>query len=696
MASDAVADLMVKISGDASGLRTALKGVQGDIKNLSTNTPIKDPLAVMSKDMSKSTSSINSDIVRTNSSLRTLSMASATTAATTSKSSVTTAKAFSNVSKTATGLNRVETALSGVSNGALKTTGAFGRLGSVFSNDIAMASMLATETSGVSLALIPVAAAAVIVGAAFVLAYATSKTFRDTLSQVAVVAGNLKDHLSTAFDALKKGDVQTAINQIKIGFQETFDSLSKMDWKTIVTNIKNEIVSALNSMNWSEIGQTVSDKISSAAQAVIDNAPWVIAAVVDVAVTIAKVTFDGMESLGKAMEAKGASEFGKGNAGGGLLISAIINAMVVMDPLLFVLNDIIKFLDSIFSVMQCTINTTLTGMWQEIVNFFNTVKEWAGKAINVIVNFLKGGGQELWNIFSGAATTAGKAISIIVNFIKGVGQELWTMFTTAASKAVNVIVNFLKGVGQELWNAFTTAASKIITLTMQTIDNGVAVAKTLLGTILDKVVSLTMQAIDNGWQAAKTLLGSIIDKVVTLTQAAIDNGWQAAKNLLGSIIDKAVTLTMNAIDNGVSAIKGVWDSIFSKSVTLTTNNVSTQSTQAIPGTTPGQMWAEGGIVKAAQGGIVQAAGGYGVLKGPQLILAGEAGDEAFIPLKGGKVPVSINSTGGGGGSVGGSGSSGGGNTYIINLSGLVTQPIDEEQIIKLIKRAELMQGATYG
>jgi Flp pilus assembly pilin Flp len=95
--------------------------------------------------------------------------------------------------------------------------------------------------------------------------------------------------------------------------------------------------------------------------------------------------------------------------------------------------------------------------------------------------------------------------------------------------------------------------------------------------------------------------------------------------------------------------------------------------------------AEGAIVSAANGGIVSAAGGYGVIHGPQLVMAGDnpGHNEAFVPLKGGKIPVE--------------GNTGGNHThYHINLSGLITQPIDEDQIVKLIKKAEAMQGAQYG
>jgi hypothetical protein len=93
--------------------------------------------------------------------------------------------------------------------------------------------------------------------------------------------------------------------------------------------------------------------------------------------------------------------------------------------------------------------------------------------------------------------------------------------------------------------------------------------------------------------------------------------------------------------------------------------------------------AKGGIIGMANGGAISA---YGVLShGAQMVMGGEAGPEAFVPLKSGKIPVQV---AGSGQQVH--------NHYEINLSGLVAQPIDEEELLRLIRKAYIMQGAQYG
>jgi hypothetical protein len=70
------------------------------------------------------------------------------------------------------------------------------------------------------------------------------------------------------------------------------------------------------------------------------------------------------------------------------------------------------------------------------------------------------------------------------------------------------------------------------------------------------------------------------------------------------------------------------------------------------------------------------------------VLVGEAGEREYVipehDLKNGGTPIDTRGIGSGG------------NSYHINLSGLITQPITEEEIVKLLKRAEAMNGAQYG
>ena len=95
---------------------------------------------------------------------------------------------------------------------------------------------------------------------------------------------------------------------------------------------------------------------------------------------------------------------------------------------------------------------------------------------------------------------------------------------------------------------------------------------------------------------------------------------------------------------------------------------------------------EGGIVtKAGEGGVAQAQ--YGLItRGPQLVIAGEAGDEAFVPLKAGKIPVQLNTNKAMGATVNNKQK-----TYNINVSGIKIEEVASE-IMRRLRINELMYG----
>jgi hypothetical protein len=78
----------------------------------------------------------------------------------------------------------------------------------------------------------------------------------------------------------------------------------------------------------------------------------------------------------------------------------------------------------------------------------------------------------------------------------------------------------------------------------------------------------------------------------------------------------------------------------------------------------------------------------GIARSPQIARLAEKGPEIILS------PNSLKGLLSGGSRS--EGSSGNHIHYHINLTGLITEPITEEEIVKLIKRAEAMQGAQYG
>lgn len=121
---------------------------------------------------------------------------------------------------------------------------------------------------------IGVAAAITAVAAYFIIALATSKTFRDTLGQLVIIAKQFAGHLSTAFSALMSGDVTKAVNEIKIGLGEAYDNLKKMDWKSIFDKIGTEMTAGIKS-GLTALKSFWNDSLKPALIAGIESVDWV-------------------------------------------------------------------------------------------------------------------------------------------------------------------------------------------------------------------------------------------------------------------------------------------------------------------------------------------------------------------------------------------------------------------------------------
>jgi phage-related minor tail protein len=569
-----------------------------------------------------------------------------------------------------------------------------------------------SATAGMAPMLIPLAAIGIALGALAIglgIAYTASATFRGVLGTLTTAFTTFGGSVMKAITQLTGGDFSGALDTLRTALNQLVVDLSTINWSSVGEKIRTEIANAfsdksstlntiadqihkmIDAVPWAqlgqELGQAMGEMLSIGFGALTGTGGTgenpISASLVSATSTSASGSgggggFAGLKEAGKTAAGSFIGGFieglkeGMANINWGDVVGALWDGLRNIGPKLgpgiqpggggdnsdAMREWILKQLPSWDTIRDAIGKwwddlVTQVGTWWDTIdwgNLFGGGKKSTGKGaamidipakVSMVIDFLVGVGKAIYDFIMGGA---GKILSATINFLAGAGKAIYDFIMGGVSKVVSATVNFLKGAGQEIWNAFTTAASKIITITLQTIDKGWQAAKTLFGTIIDKVVTLTKNAVGTAWDTAKTLIGSIIDKIVTLTQAAIDNGWQAAKTLIGEIIDKIVTLTMNAIDNGISAAKGLWDSIFNKTVTLTT------VTANIPA---GQATMDSALNTSAQaeGGIVKAAGGF-VTNGPTLVLAGDnpGGAEAFVPLQGGKIPVTLNASGGGGGS----------------------------------------------
>ncbi len=128
------------------------------------------------------------------------------------------------------------------------------------------------------------------------------------------------------------------------------------------------------------------------------------------------------------------------------------------------------------------------------------------------------------------------------------------------------------------------------------------------------------------------------------TEGKIKNVMESIGKSIGTTLISNMVQLMSTTDNWAEKFKQAGVSILQ---TIAQIIVQTALMNALFGNTKGEYQSGSGILGAV-GGIVKSiffAQEGGVVDKPSLIMAGEGGEEAFVPLKGGKIPVE----GGGGG-----------------------------------------------
>lgn len=575
------------------------------------------------------------------------------------------------------------------SSGPVLTIG--GQLGSMLGPIIMNFGALLPVLIAVGIPLAVVGAAFGVLAVGLGIAYTASATFRGVLGTLTTAFQTFGGSVTKAITQLTSGDFQGALDTVRTAINQLVVDLSTIDWSSVGDKIQTEIAKAfsdqsstlnkiadqlhkmIDAVPWGqlgqELGQGVGEMFSIGLGALTgtgkgiapENLPGGVVPSEAAAQGVTQETWTklsapnapsaggmaGFEDAGGTAAAsfiggfeKGLTE-GMGDIDWSAVIAALWAGLYAAGPKVLGKHSLTDLLLGAGAADPTTSGDTAIqdaiGRWWDNIVWPDPVaavgKWWNEQVLPALGNLGKDATNLALNLVFNFPII-GPAIQLIWDFLKFIFEHFSTYVAT-----LQFLTKGFEGI-QTAWDTLKQIVSKTVSLTMQALGTAWDTAKTLLGSIVDKIVTLTKNALGTAWDTAKTLLGSIIDKTVTLLKNALGTAWDDAKTLLGSIIDKTVTLIMATAGDAWDRAKGLWDSIFNKTVTLTTDNVSTYS---------GNAAADSAVyvpLHQAQGGIVQAAEGYGVLKGPQLVLAGEAGDEAFIPLKGGKVPVSINVSGG--------------------------------------------------
>jgi TP901 family phage tail tape measure protein len=336
-----------------------------------------------------------------------------------------------------------------------------------------------------------------------------------------------------------------------------------------------------------------------------------------------------------------------------------------------VLGQIAHIIGQVFTIAWLLISNAAKNAWNALVGFIGPIVTAIGKKWDEIKNAVGKKWDEIreavgkkWDEIVLAATTK-------FNEIKDAIGRKWDEVRDAVGAKWDEIKNAVGAKWDEIVTAATTKFNEIknaIGKVWDGIRDGIgAIWDNIRDTIGRKWDEIRDGATTKGGEV-KTAATKPIDDLKTALGKIWDDIWTKIQEVWKTITTFFSGLTIS-IPQGLKDLEGILDRIIAK---------LSQAKEAPPDTgnagakSAGTTSASDGPVPKALGGMVKAAGGYGVLQGPQMVLAGEAGDEAFVPLQSGRIPVQI---------IGRTKEAPAGPTYITNVT------VDSEGIVRKVFQA---------
>lgn len=245
----------------------------------------------------------------------------------------------------------------------------------------------------------------------------------------------------------------------------------------------------------------------------------------------------------------------------------------------------------------------LSGVWDSIVEIFSAVGTWVyDNIIAPVAEFFTG----LWNGIVESFHTVidpwieivkrisgiikEKVIDPVLDFFKDLWESIKAVFRTVSSWFMEHIVNPIKTAFTNAWNA---------------LKNGATAAWTAVKNVFAPIVNWFKEKFQSAWQGVKNVF-STGGRIFSGIKEGIENVFKTVVNAIIRGINTVVAIPFNAINGFLNTLRGV--SI------VGVKPFSWISTFTVPQ-----------IPQLAKGGVLE--------DGGRLVVAGEAGGEAIVPLE---------------------------------------------------------------
>ena len=315
----------------------------------------------------------------------------------------------------------------------------------------------------------------------------------------------------------------------------------------------------------------------------------------------------------------------------------------------------------IFGSVWDFIKNTFTNYMNVIQNVANVVLGWFGTSWNEVWTGIKEFFVNLWNgiatffssIWEGIKNVVQTAIMFIASLFEAAFEILTLPFRfiwenckeiiitvwdaiktkvstvlTAISTVINTILNAIKGVFTNVWNAIKTTVTTVVNAIKTVVTNVFNAIKSVATTVWNAIKT----AITTPINAVKTTVSTVFNSV----KSTISSVFNSIKSTATSVWNGIKTAIVSPIENARDTIKGIVDRIkgFFSSMHISLPHIKlphfhiSGSLSIAPPSVP-----QLSIDWYKNGGIMTKPTIFGI-NGSSMMVGGEAGAEAILPLAG--------------------------------------------------------------
>lgn len=317
-------------------------------------------------------------------------------------------------------------------------------------------------------------------------------------------------------------------------------------------------------------------------------------------------------------------------------IAAVVAVLVAGVMHLWQTNE--GFREAILTIWQAIsdfIGTVIQGISDVVQNIWGTLVTWWMENHTLIQETV----SVVWNTISSVIQTVmeilGPYLEAMWANIQLVITTVWEVIKTVVETAINVVLGIIQAVMQMITGDWTGC--------WETIKSIFSTVWTAIQQIVTTILSAISQHISNTWNGIVGTISNLLGSI----QSTISSVWQSISSIVSSVLS-GISSTISSIWQSIrstisNAINGAKDTV-SSAINAIKNLFNFQFKWphiplphfSISGSANPLDWLKGGLPKIgvewyAKGGILTKPTAFG-LNGNQVMVGGEAGREAIIPL----------------------------------------------------------------